>query len=305
VRGLVALLSPSAAESGLAMLRAYFDDSGTHGDSKVVVVAGIIGTESELESLDALWGEILHRPLCGLRTSIAEFHAYDCDQSYGEFTGWKRAETDYLRRQLREAIIKSHVSGYGVAISKNEWDEVITDDIRAIFGNAEGNAVRHCFVRSVIWAQTHAFDTDISFVFDDSHDLERKRDILTVYDAFKEQTTINNICGIAFLDSKQSCSLQAADLLAWEFNRYAHDILENGLGTRMRPEMSHLIKEMYSLDGQIARREAIEKIKSHAQSRHAPDILAQFATHFRTYGRDGIEREKARKRAEKTAKRSL
>jgi len=47
------------------MLRAYFDDSGTHDGSKIVVVAGIMGSESELLSLELLWRELLNDPVCG------------------------------------------------------------------------------------------------------------------------------------------------------------------------------------------------------------------------------------------------
>jgi hypothetical protein len=67
------------------MLRAYFDDSGTHYGSKIVVVAGIMGSESQLLSQELLWRELLKDPVCGLKPAIAEFHAYDCFESKGEF----------------------------------------------------------------------------------------------------------------------------------------------------------------------------------------------------------------------------
>lgn len=222
------------------MLRAYFDDSGTHYDSKVVVVAGVMGTQSELQSLDTLWSAHLDRPLCGLKPRISEFHAYDCFNSVGEFAGWKRTETDYFRRQLRDTIIKSRVAAYGIAMSRADWDEIIDGDVRAILGNAEGNAVRNCFVRILHWAVQNTFDPDLAFVFDDSDNLERKRDILSVYDAFKQQVTVKNISGIAFLDSEVVRPLQAADLFAWEFNRYGQEMLRNGFYTPMPPEMKHL-----------------------------------------------------------------
>ena len=178
MRDLFGLLLPLDCSDGrLVMSRAYFDDSGTHKGSKAVVVAGIMGTESELASLDAMWKEQLDSPLCGLKPPIKEFHAYDCDQSVGEFLGWKRTETDYFRRQLREVIIRSHVGAYGIAYSRSDWDEIIVGDIRAIFGDAEGNAVRNCFVRSLQWAHSNTFDPDLSFVFDDS-DKMRENGIL-------------------------------------------------------------------------------------------------------------------------------
>jgi hypothetical protein len=47
------------------MLTAYFDNSGTHASSNIVLVAGIFGTEWQLRSPDRLWQKHLERPLDG------------------------------------------------------------------------------------------------------------------------------------------------------------------------------------------------------------------------------------------------
>ena len=83
------------------MLRPHFDDSGTHtggktGPSKIVLVAGIFGTEARLDSLDRNWRKIIADPIDGSRPPLKRFHAYDCDNSIGEFSGWSRTETDFL-----------------------------------------------------------------------------------------------------------------------------------------------------------------------------------------------------------------
>lgn len=282
------------------MLRGYFDDSGTHDASNVVVVAGIIGTESELLSLDGLWRDQLNSPICGLKPPIREFHAFDCFNSVGEFSGWKRTETDYFRKQLRDVIIKSHVSGYGYACFRRDWDELITGYLRNLFGNAEGDAVRNCFVRSMVWAHEHTFDRDISYIFDDSNNLERKRDILAVFDAFKKETRFLNVTGISFMDSFKILPLQAADLFAWEFNRNAQSILEKGWETPTTTELLHLKRGMPWLGGQIARRDAIAKVRELAVSQHDGDVLAHLGDYFKNFGRDpdddgSMWREKRRK----------
>jgi hypothetical protein len=141
------------------MITAYFDDSGTHqggkwGPSQIVAVAGIMGTESELMSLEGLWSEHLDAPLCGRKPRLKRFHMYECQNSVGEFEGWKRVETDYFCHQLAETIAKSGVTGYGCACSRKDWDELVVGNARLALGDAEGQCVRNCFLKGCAWAQS-------------------------------------------------------------------------------------------------------------------------------------------------------
>lgn len=64
------LLPRDCPNGWLAMLRAYFDDSGTHEDSAVVLMAGVFGTEWEMRSLESGWQKHLDRPLCAQSRSL-------------------------------------------------------------------------------------------------------------------------------------------------------------------------------------------------------------------------------------------
>ena len=111
---------------------------------------------------------------------------------------------------------------------------------------------------------------------------------MTVYDAFKRQIEVTNICGIAFLDSKKIRPLQAADMFAWEFNRYGHKILDGGLESDVTEEMMHLRKNMKWLDGQVALRDKIIQIRDHTMARHSAQIIGEFAAYFRDFRPEGI-----------------
>src|SRR6202171_211297 len=148
------------------MLTAYFDDSGTHEQSDIVLVAGIFGTEGRMDSLDRNWKKHVDRPLCGAKPPLRRFHMTDCNASQGEFTGWSRTETDYFCHQLRTEIIQSDVAAYGIACSRKDYDELVTGDIRAILGTPEGMCINQCFVRAIGWVQANTFDPKMSMVFD-------------------------------------------------------------------------------------------------------------------------------------------
>jgi|ERR1035437_915833 hypothetical protein len=148
------------------MLTAYFDDSGTHTKSKIVMVAGISGTEGRLAGLEHSWRKHLERPLEGTKPRLKRFHMVDCQGSRGEFEGWSRPEIDHFCFQLQTEIIDSGVVAYGIACSRADWDDLVTGDIRAIFGDAEGMCIRNSFVRILGWAQSNTFDPEMKFVFD-------------------------------------------------------------------------------------------------------------------------------------------
>ena len=140
------------------MLTAYFDDSGTHERSQIVLVAGIFGTESRMGSLERNWRKHIENPLCGRRPRLRRFHMTDCQASQGEFLGWSRTETDYFCHQLRTVIIEFDVAAYGIACARKNWDELVTGDMRAILGSPEGLCIRNCFVKSTQWARDNSFD---------------------------------------------------------------------------------------------------------------------------------------------------
>jgi hypothetical protein len=263
------------------MISAYFDDSGTHDESKVVLVAGIFGTEARMENLDRNWKQHLAAPLDGRKEAIKRFHAYDCDQSTGEFTRWTRTETDYFRHQLRTVIIESEVAAYGLACSRRDYDKIIKGNIRSVLGTPEGFCINQCFVRSLAWVQRNTFDPQMKYVFD-NRPAGVQRYAGTVYDAFAQWVDPPpRLAGYSFLSSFKIRPLQAADLVAWELNRYAHDILKHGLSVKASKELLHLRANM-DIQAQFASAENIKKLRDYWVNyfKDNPDHLKQMANHF-------------------------
>jgi hypothetical protein len=228
-----------------------------------------------------IWKRHLDSPLCGRKERISRFHAYDCYQSVGEFTGWTRTETDYFRHQLRTVIIESDVAAYGIACSRKDYDELISGDLRGVLGDPEGLCINQCFVRSLGWVQANTFDPKMTFVFD-NRPSQVKRYAGAVYDAFQAWVKAPpQLTGYAFLESKDVRPLQAADLVAWELYQYVNAILIEGLTVPAQKEILHLSNNM-NFNAQIANRESIVKLRDYWQDhyRDQPDALRQMADHF-------------------------
>ncbi|WP_316199180.1 DUF3800 domain-containing protein [Bradyrhizobium sp. SZCCHNS2002] len=264
------------------MITAYFDDSGTHGPSEVVIVAGIFATEARTRLLERRWRKLLADPLEGRKPPLKRFHMFDCYNSIGEFTGWTRTETDYLCHLVREELVGAEISSYGVACPRKDWDELVTGDYAAIFGNAEGFCIRNCFVRTLAWAGRCTFDPDIRFVFD-ARPPGVVRDAGVVHDAYEKFITDLRIAGISFESSLQSVLLQAADYVAWEFYTHVKDLLASGKNfPPNRPGFRKFVRDI-RFEGQFASREAILEMAEKVWNKNDKRKIAQIADHFRNF----------------------
>jgi hypothetical protein len=284
IRDLWGVLLPRGCSNGrVAMLKAYFDDSGTQGPSKVVVMAGVIGTEPDLLSLEGFWQDHLDNPLCGLKDPLTEFKAYDCYHSKNEFAGWKRKETDYFRHQLREAIIKSHVGIYGFCVIRDEYDDIISGDLRTLMGDAEKYTAINCFIGALAYARSVSFDPQIAFVFDKKP--ERQKENERVFQSFQLWERSRDVVGITFADSKKLVALQAADLIAWEARVNGYEILEKDTIGVNTEELLHIGGGVADISIKIARRDKLEVVKQMALREHDAEIIKAGAAYFKNLDR--------------------
>jgi uncharacterized protein DUF3800 len=266
------------------MISAYFDDSGTHTASDVIVVAGVLATEGRLELLERGWKRELANPIEGRKRPLKRFHMTDCFSSRGEYAGWSRTETDYHCRLLRELMIGNDISAYGVACSRKDYDEFIRGDLRDVLGTPEGFCIRNCFVRSLAWMDRTVYDPEIRFVFDD-RPTPVKHDAAAAYDAYERIIGIKNLRGISFEGSLSTILLQAADLVAWEFYQHAKDVLAEGQIPIKRGGFNNLAREI-KFDGQIADRRSIEDMWENVWKDKDPEMLRQVGAHFRMFDPD-------------------
>jgi hypothetical protein len=246
IRDFARAVLPPGADGVLRMLRAYFDDSGTHGGSDIVLVGGIFGYPNQIEYLSDLWAKKLSDPSPG-KLPLRRFHMANCHASMGEFAGWNRTATDYLVHELGDFILKSAVWGFAAAIERKPYDELITGDLRRICGEAETFCYINCFRSIRRWAREFTSDRNVVLIFDDRPP-DKKANVQKIYDAYDQakghDPGLPEFASASFASSLKVIPLQAADMIAWEFYQDSMDTLrgrkrEDGF---RRKQLARLVK---------------------------------------------------------------
>lgn len=109
------------------MLKAFFDDSSTHGGSEVVVAGGLIGTLDQWEAFEADWFAKLAEPHSG-KPKLRKFHLSACRAADDEFRDYTPAEGDAVTYDFREILIKHRLIATASAVDARAWDELIVGE---------------------------------------------------------------------------------------------------------------------------------------------------------------------------------
>ena len=77
------------------IITAYFDESGTHKDAPLAVMAGYLGDEQQWQEFNVRVGELFSE--CGVR----QFHLVDLRHSDRDFAGWSIDKKIHLTDELQ------------------------------------------------------------------------------------------------------------------------------------------------------------------------------------------------------------
>ncbi|MDO9489305.1 MAG: hypothetical protein Q7J32_13105 [Sphingomonadaceae bacterium] len=239
----------------MAMLECYFDDSGTHGDSKIVTWGGLMGTSKQWDYLDKRWRKLLAEPLPG-KPPLKQFHLSHCAALDGEFKDYKRGESDRLRYLFRQIIADAKLESYSFSVSTRDFDDLVRGRARDYFGSPERLAITGCLGRSLIRANElgHEF---VSIILDQG----RMSDEIRAYAKAVEDTYIGAaaLVSIAAMKVGHWTPLQAADTVATEGYWSARTRLERG-APEYSPHLKSMLGKLEVMRGYIMERSHLEKL---------------------------------------------
>ena len=220
-----------------AMYSLYFDDSGTHLKSSIAVAAAWVAPVTQWKKFSKEITAILEEE------EFPFFHMAEFAGRHGHFKGWKDEKWYRVGNAIRDLIRKRAVKGFGVAVKKSDYDELVTGYLKTFTGEHHYTwAVANCFGLVEVWRKNEQIRDPITYFFDQMKQGTKEQE--EINQLFAKAGAGENAAkyGInsphAFGDKKIVKPLQAADALAWS-------CLQAGLNAMRGNEPSPIAKNYF------------------------------------------------------------
>lgn len=205
----------------VAVLTAYFDDSGTHAGSDVTAIGGLIGLQEDWSRFELEWKRALDH------AGIKRMHLAHCNGKRGEFKDWS-----YQRRSELKEKLFGIISSYGLlvffsVVSDIAWVEACKRE--PVLSDIFPSKLDFCFntcMQGAIRSRIKGRSDKVAAVFDTrEQELPRWRPIGSKY----EDLYPNVIDHYAFGTMEKVLPLQAADCVANSVFSFMCVTLRNGI----------------------------------------------------------------------------
>jgi hypothetical protein len=239
----------------IAVLAAFFDDSGTHPDSPVVALGGLLGTDEQWNAFGTAWAALLDNPLPG-KPPLKQFHLAPLRAKRDEFEGYNIAERDHVNYLFPRVILDIGLVTLAAAVDRIAWNELVVGPLVEMIGPPE----QLCFVKCV----DSVLDTvryrkpgkSVIIAFDQGVQLQ-----LENWARFymSQPAKYPEIAGIGFAKVSEVLALQGADLIPTETYQFAQAWLKNPDNPEANPHFRDFIMRDLS-GGVILTREHIQEM---------------------------------------------
>jgi hypothetical protein len=217
----------------------YVDDSGTHNEARIVTGACCVSSVALWKRFERDWNEI------GITEGFTHFHMTEFagrrpDEWCRDCRNGKKTETDHPWRawsntkrkrvlcNLAETIKKHAEYGFGLAITKKDYDEfVLGTELKTLNIALVGERHYTFNVQSIAgrladWRTSRRITQPMKYVFDGTDDPKQKDEIARLFiESSMPERVIRNIndgfipTGYSWESRKAVKQLLSADMLAW------------------------------------------------------------------------------------------
>src|SRR6185437_2444135 len=214
---LLAVFLNLAAACGFFML-AFFDASGTMGDSPAFVMAGYIGRVEDWERFTVEWQAALDQPKAIQYLRMSEAWA-----RRGEFQGWAREDRDLRLKLLAPIINRYAIASILSVVPTQSWRKYFVGRLENSYHDRPYYFAFHGVMANVVkYLHQKGIKEKVDFIFDS----EGGEPIAEIIEGFSRWTELapdhlKEYIGNPpiFRSEKEVLPLQADDLIAWHVRR--------------------------------------------------------------------------------------
>jgi len=208
----------------IAMIRGYFDDSGTHSQSKMVVCGGILIEDAQHDLLNENW-ELLIK-----RKGLSYFHFTKFKaRKLPPYSTMSDGEREMLLEQLLFAMRVRVRFCFAGTMPVSVYENTLTDVEKARYGSAFTWATQSTWRVIRNWADRHNHHDPIPFVVEaGTKDGEQIRDVFNQTYANPELRKLFRLESLTERGKVGFSGLQAADIVANSFFEITNHLIAGG-----------------------------------------------------------------------------
>jgi uncharacterized protein DUF3800 len=196
----------------VAAMTAYFDESGTHKGSPVIIVAGCLSTNEQWAKFSEEWRAVLKR------YGLDYFRMSQFENRKGPFKSLTDSDRHRLLEQLIGFIKIRQRIGIGIKLKVADYYEVGRDFPFLFHKQPYAFCAMQCQIQLRLWAERNQHNEPIAYVYESGADYTGQ--ILSAYDfARKIAPQLGDalrLGSLSFGSKYDLLPLQAADVLAYE-----------------------------------------------------------------------------------------
>ncbi len=204
----------------LALVEAYFDESGSHEGSPVLCVAGYLFERDAAKNLSEEWHTVLEPK------GLTHFHMIDCAHGVEEFAELSLDERIDIQTQLIKIIKKYHTRRIVSLMVPDDYQDLMP--FHGNMGSDYNYCLWNCLEGVRLWVDEAQFDGDIAYFFESGHASQSEANRIMEF-AFANEGSRRpfRYMSHAFVDKKKFPPVQAADILAWQmFTDWKHGAIK-------------------------------------------------------------------------------